>query len=366
MSSREVLGSRILYSQSWEDLDCARAALRIQPGDHVLAIAAAGDNVLGLLGDDPARIVAVDVNPAQIALTDLKCTAVRHLSAEELHAFLGLTPALDRWAIYRKLRPSLSEASRDYWDSRRRLIEGGILGAGRFERYVRLFRRVVLPVVPGRHAVRAMLHARDVAMQRRVYARQWDTARWRLLFRIFFSRPLLAAFGRHRSFFDHAPSGGIGAHFLNRVRIGLTSTPLDDNPYLTYLLTGTYRRPHAMPDYLRPECQPTIAARVDRIAMVTASLTDALRELPDRSIDAFYLSDVFELLGTDAYEATLSEIARVGKPGGRLCYWNNLVPRQRPERLASMIATHQAEAAELHRRDRAFLYSRLVIESVEQ
>lgn len=364
MSSRQALGSRLLYSQCWEDLACARAALRIQPGDHVLAVAAAGDNVLGLLAEDPRRIVAVDLNPAQIAVTDLKCAAVRHLSADELHAFLGLTPASDRWAVYRRLQPNLSEASRDFWESRRRMIESGILGAGRFERYVRLFRRVVLPVVPGRHAVQAMLEARDVTTQRQVYARQWDTARWRLLFRIFFSRPLLAAFGRHRSFFDHAPTGGIGAHFLDRVRIGLTSTPLDDNPYLTYLLTGNYRRPHAMPDYLRPECQPTIAARVGRITMLTASLTDALRELPDRSINAFYLSDVFELFGTDAYEETLSEIARVGKPGARLCYWNNLVPRQRPERLASVIATHEAEAAKLHRRDRAFLYSRLIVESV--
>lgn len=364
MNSAETFGSRLLYSQSWEDLDCARAALRIRPGDHVLAIAAAGDNVLGMLADDPARIVAIDLNPAQIALTELKGAAVRHLSAGELHAFLGLTPAPDRWAVYRRLRPSLSEASRDFWDSRRRLIEGGILGAGRFERYVRLFRRVVLPIVPGRRAVQAILHAKDVEAQRRVYAQQWDTARWRLLFRIFFSRPLLAAFGRHRSFFDHAPTADIGAHFLDRVRIGLTATPLDDNPYLTYLLTGRYRGPHAMPDYLRPECQPTIAARVGRITMLTASLIDALRELPDRSIDAFYLSDVFELFGTDAYEETLSEIARVGKPGARLCYWNNLVPRQRPEHLASVIATHEAEAAELHRRDRAFLYSRLIVESV--
>jgi S-adenosylmethionine-diacylglycerol 3-amino-3-carboxypropyl transferase len=364
VSRSERFGSRLLYSQCWEDLACARAALRIRPEDHVLAIAAAGDNVLGMLVDDPARIVAVDVNPAQIAVTELKAAALCHLNADDLHAFLGLRPQADRWAVYQRLRPRLSEASRHFWDSHRRLIDDGILSAGRFERYVRLFRRLVLPVVPGRRAVAEILAARDVERQRQVYARRWDTARWRLLFRIFFSRPLLAAFGRHRSFFDHAPSGGIGAHFLDRVRIGLTSTPLGDNPYLTYLLTGTYRGPRAMPDYLRAECQPTIAARVHRIELVTASLTDALRGLPDRSIDAFYLSDVFELFGTDAYEEALSEIARVGRPGARLCYWNNLVSRQRPERLAGVIASHATEAADLHRRDRAFLYSRLVVESV--
>jgi S-adenosylmethionine-diacylglycerol 3-amino-3-carboxypropyl transferase len=365
VSSGERFGSRLLYSQCWEDLACARAALRIQPGDHVLAIAAAGDNVLGMLIDDPARIVAVDLNPAQVAMTELKGAAVRQLNTADLHAFLGLRSTADRWAGYQQLRPDLSEASQRFWDGHRRLIDNGILGAGRFERYVRLFRRIVLPVVPGRRAVRAILDAGDIEAQRHVYARQWDTALWRFLFRIFFSRSLLAAFGRHRSFFAHAPAGDIGAHFLDRVRIGLTSTPLDHNPYLTYLLTGTYRSPHAIPDYLRTECQPIIAARVDRISMVTASLTDALRDIPDRSIDAFYLSDVFELFGSDAYETTLSEIARVGRPGARLCYWNNLVPRHRPARLAGVIATHAIEAAELHRLDRAFLYSRLIIESVK-
>src|SRR3989304_5355490 len=68
-----------------------REALRVPYGGQVLAIAAAGDNAIGLLLDDPARVVAVDVNPAQTALTELKLAALRELG-DRAAAFLGAQP----------------------------------------------------------------------------------------------------------------------------------------------------------------------------------------------------------------------------------------------------------------------------------
>ena len=57
------------------------------------AIAAAGDNVLALLQDGPARIVAVDVNPAQTALLQLKMTAIARLAdPARVAGFLGAVP----------------------------------------------------------------------------------------------------------------------------------------------------------------------------------------------------------------------------------------------------------------------------------
>jgi S-adenosylmethionine-diacylglycerol 3-amino-3-carboxypropyl transferase len=358
------LGGRLLYSQCWEDLACARAALRIRPGDRVLAIAAAGDNVLGLLLDDPASIVAVDLNPAQTALVELKAAALRDLAGDEIDAFIGLRPSRARWARYRGLRAGLSPAARSYWDGERAAIEQGLLHAGRFEAYVGRFRRAVLPIAPGRGAVRRMLRAPDVEQQARLYADEWDTRRWRLLFRAFFSRRLLALFGRHPAFFDLAPDADVGRHFLERVHVGLTATPITMNPYMVYLLSGSYGPAVARPDYLRREHRADIVGRLERVDLRTAHVVDVLRGLPDSSIDAFYLSDIFELFEQGAYEAALTEIARVGRPGARLCYWNNLVRRRRPESLRSTIHEHRTEAAALHRADRAFLYSRLVVESV--
>src|SRR3989304_7463763 len=85
------VGGESLYSTCWEALRLAREALRVPYGGQVLAIAAAGDNAIGLLLDDPARVLAVDVNPAQTALTELKMAALRELG-DRAAAFLGAQP----------------------------------------------------------------------------------------------------------------------------------------------------------------------------------------------------------------------------------------------------------------------------------
>ena len=63
--------------QVWEDSHVLRRGLCIKEGDTVLSIAAAGDNCLSLLLDNPAKIVAIDISPAQLALCHLKVNISR-------------------------------------------------------------------------------------------------------------------------------------------------------------------------------------------------------------------------------------------------------------------------------------------------
>lgn len=364
--SGDGFGGEILYSQCWEDVACARAALRIQPGQRVLAIGAAGDNVLGLLRDLPGSVLAVDVNPAQCALLELKRAAAHTLAPGDVACFVGAAPIADRPESYERLRPSLDAAAQRFWDTRVASIAAGVIHTGRFERYLAFFRRWILPLAPGREAVRAMLGASNVAEQQRIYDTRWDSPRWRALFRIFFGRRLLAAFGRHPAFFSRSEIADVGAHYLERVRVGLTTLPLRTNPYLTYMLAGEYDAPCRTPLYLQVRHLEAVRDSIDRVEVQNASLVDVLRGLPTRSVDAFYLSDVFEASSPSEHEEALEEVARVGRSGARLCYWNNLVCRARPERMAGVLESHPCVAAELHRQDRAFLYSRLVVESVKE
>lgn len=356
----------LLYSQCWEDPAVARAALRIHPGASVLAIAAAGDNVLALLQDDPGLILAIDINPAQTALLELKIEAIRCLDEPaQVGGFLGVRPSHERVETYqRRLRAGLSGDARRYWDAHLDAIRAGVIHAGRFERYLRLFRRIVLPLVPGRSTVRSMLAATDLAEQRRIYLERWDSRSWRLLFRIFFCRSMLRRFGRDPALFENCQVEDVGAHFLARARHALIDIPISHNPYLTYILSGTFMSGERTPDYLRPDTQARLRERVDRIEVRTGGLDEVLRSLPAQSVDAFYLSDIFELSSPAEHAATLREVARVGRPGARLCYWNNLVDRRRPESLAGRLLSDEAESGRLHDLDRAFLYSRLVIEFV--
>jgi S-adenosylmethionine-diacylglycerol 3-amino-3-carboxypropyl transferase len=266
--------------------------------------------------------------------------------------------------MYEALRANLPPASQAYWDSSLPMIGGGVLNAGRFERYVSRFRRAVLPLAPGRRAIRAMLSATSLGGQRRIYEERWDSRRWRLLFKLFFSRALLERFGRDRVFFAHSEINDIGAHYLSRTRHALTNVPIWSNPYLTWMMSGTFGADGRQPDYLKTAVQAVIRARIARIEAQTASLDDTLEALPSGSVDAFYLSDVFELYDPSAYASTLTEIARVGRPGARICYWNNLVSRRRPDSLAGELVSHPELSSRLHAQDRAFLYSAFVVESV--
>ena len=69
----------LVYPQIWEDPAVDLEALELHPACHVVAIASAGCNVLSYLVGDPARITAVDLNSAHIALTKLKLAAARRL-----------------------------------------------------------------------------------------------------------------------------------------------------------------------------------------------------------------------------------------------------------------------------------------------
>lgn len=360
-----LAGRGLLYAQCWEDADIARAALRIRPGSTVLTIAAAGDNTLALLRDDPARVIAIDVNPAQTALVTLKMAAIRTLpDAGQVGRFLGAGATSDRLATYAVVRPALACATRDYWDAHQPDVAAGVIGTGRFERFLTAFRRNVLPLVPGRAVVRDMLRAESVDEQREIYRNRWDSRRWRLLFRVFFSRRALQRFGRDPAFFAHAHVDHVGEHFRARAEHALTDLPIGRNPYVTWILSGRFGAGPRMPDYLRADVQATVRQRLDRIALHEARLVDVLADLPARSVDAFYLSDVFELASREEHAGALAEIARVGRPGARICYWNNLVARRRPDDLAGLIESHDDEARRLHDLDRAFLYADFVVESV--
>jgi S-adenosylmethionine-diacylglycerol 3-amino-3-carboxypropyl transferase len=353
--------SILRYAQCWEDADVLLEALDVRPGDTCLSIASAGDNTLALLTCDPARVVALDVSPAQLACLELRVAAYRALEHAELLELIGSVPSGRRHDLYRRCRALLSPEARASWDARPEAIAAGIGGAGRFERYLALFRQRVLPLAHPRSRVERLLAGGSRARREVFYVREWNTWRWRLLFHLFFSRAVMGRLGRDPRFFRYV-EGSVAEHVLERTRHALTALDPAANPYLQWILTGEHRT--ALPCALRPEHFETIRSRLNRLEWRRQPLEQYLEEAQPGTVDRFNLSDVFEYVPLPAYERTLERIARVGRPGARLVYWNMLAPRQRPERLADRLQPQAALAARLHRQDKAFFYHALVVEEV--
>ncbi|NBC11207.1 MAG: DUF3419 family protein [Planctomycetes bacterium] len=362
-ASRHADFSVVRYAQVWEDADVLLDALNIQPGDTCLSIASAGDNALAMLTRDPARVVAVDLSAAQLACLQLRVAAYRALRHDELLELIGSRSSSRREALYRRCRAELDEEAAAFWDARPQQIRAGIGGIGKFERYFALFRRWVLPLVHRRATVEALLAPRDPAERRRFYDTRWNNRRWRWLFAVFFSRRVMGRFGRDPAFFRYV-EGSVADRIFQRAEHALAELDPAANPYLHWILTGTHDPAKALPCALRPEAFAVIRQRLDRLDIVHGSLEDAMGVMERRSIDRFNLSDVFEYMSAENAEALLRRCVEHGRPGGRLAYWNMLVPRSRPASMADQLRPLDGLATELHRQDKAFFYSRLVVEEI--
>ncbi|MHB9025471.1 MAG: DUF3419 family protein [Armatimonadota bacterium] len=353
--------SEIRYAQCWEDADVLLAGLEIQPGDTCLSIASAGDNSLAMLAKNPARVIALDLSPAQLACLALRVAAYRELEHEELLELIGSYPSTRREELYGRCRGLLSPDDRDFWDAHPANIAGGIGGAGKFERYFRLFRQRVLPLIHPRSRITELFGVRSLEERQAFYEKVWNNWRWRLLFRAFFSRFVMGRMGRDPSFFQYV-EGHVAERILERARYALTELDAADNPYLQWILRGEHLT--ALPFALRAANFDAIRANLDRLEWHCRPLEGYLAEIGRGAIDRYNLSDIFEYMSPEHYQALLEQLIDSARPGARLAYWNMLAERRRPEALADRLRPLDALAERLHREDKAFFYRAFVLEEV--
>jgi S-adenosylmethionine-diacylglycerol 3-amino-3-carboxypropyl transferase len=116
----ERLFRGLVYTQIWEDPEIDLEALALTPDCHIVAIASGGCNVLSYLSGDPARITAVDLSRAHVALVRLKLAAATRLpSWQAFYRFFGAADDEANIAAYQRLvAPYLDDESRAYWDGR--------------------------------------------------------------------------------------------------------------------------------------------------------------------------------------------------------------------------------------------------------
>jgi S-adenosylmethionine-diacylglycerol 3-amino-3-carboxypropyl transferase len=348
----------IRYASVWEDADVLCEALApVTGGGRLLSVASAGDNALALLTLDPARLVAVDLSEVQLAAVALRIAAFRTMERPALLGFLGVLPDDDRLRTYAALRPALPAYAREFWDAHPEAVATGVIHAGRFERYLRLFRRRVLPLIHRRRRIERLVDQDTLEQQERFYRAEWNTWRWRLVFRLFFGRFVMGRLGRDPAFFDHV-EGGVGERILERTRHALTAIPVRSNPYLTYIMTGNYTEV-ALPRYLRAEHVPMIRERLGRLELVQGPA-----EAVPGPFDGFNLSDIFEYMSESAHARVYSTLVSRAAPGARMAYWNLLAPRGPAPSVAHRVRPLARLARELHARDQAWFYQELHVDEV--
>lgn len=360
-----VFATRLSYAQGWEDPRLLRAALAVGPEDDVFSIAAAGDNTLALLADGPASVVATDLSGPQLAVAELKAVAARLLPVDSYRALLGLDAFGRRLWFYHYVREALSPRARCHLDALEPQLRAGLLGAGRFEGYLHRFRTQVLPAVVGAPAVAALLEAPSAAAQAAIYDTRWDTWRWRTLFRVFFSRPVMARAGRSPEHFRYV-QGAVGDVFLGRARRALRDLPVGDNPFVQWMLAGRFTDlEHAHP-YLSAAGHAATAAHGGRLTLLQGEAGAVLDAAPAGRFSAFNFSNIFEYLSEDDTARVWAAAVRAARPGARFAWWSLLVPRPVPAAFAGRVRVDAARSAALHAQDRAFVYGAFTVATLDR
>lgn len=368
----------LVYNTCWEDPRLDRLALELSASDRVLVITSAGCNALDYVLQEPQHVFAVDLNPAQNALLELKLAAIRGLDYDDFFAMFGRGRIANARELYAdKLRPSLSNGASEYWDRHIDFFSG----ARRKSFYFRgssgwfawLVNRYIDRVARARDGIEAILQAGSVEEQQSIYESQLRPIFWTRFIRWMLGRDttlsLVGVPRPQREQVERSYSGGIAQFIEDCIEAVFTRLSLHDNYFWRVYLTGEYS-PTCCPEYLRPKNFERLrGGLVDRIGVHTASVTQFLNE-QSPTISRFVLLDHMDWLSTSRQPALAQEwqaIVDHATPDARLLWRSGGLQTEfvdrtrvrhngREREVAELLSYRRGLADRLHAHDRVHTY----------
>lgn len=341
------------FTSSNEDGRTELEALDLGPEDRVLCLTASGTRPLDLLMGDPGEVLAIDLNPAQNHLLELKMAAFQILPDDALYAYLGIDPSADRLTLHTRLEPLLSNETRAFWQSKPALIRKGIWTVGRWERVLRTLARL-LHLVRGKK-LDHLFNARTPGEQQQIWSEYFDDWFWKSSIQLLSSR-----------FFWTHIIGEPGGQFLPDKRE--TTTRLieafreasgqflfSQSDFASLMLRGQHISHAALPVHLLPNNLETVRKRLDRIRIQTTDLAALDRNIHGR-FSAYSLSDFGSYCDAAAYASCWQGVLETAQPTARFCeriFMNRLAL---PERVSQRVSIDHALSDRLSRTDRAIIY----------
>lgn len=304
----------LVYNTCWEDPRLDRVALELGPDDTVLVITSAGCNALDYALTGPKHIYAVDMNPRQNALLEMKLAGIRALDFETFYQMFGEghLPAVHQ--VYReRLRHLLSPWARRWWDKhirffhsrRRSFYFRGTSGA--FARLMNIYVDRVLRLRPW---VDAILQAQTVEEQREIYEKHLRDRFWSRSVRFLMNRDatlsLVGVPRAQREQVENHYEGGLVQYVQDCVEAVFARLPLSDNYFWRVYITGRYT-PECCPEYLKPDnFQRLKDGLIDRISVHTGTVEEFMVE-NDVPISRFVLLDHMDWLSNKYFHLLESE-----------------------------------------------------------
>ena len=318
----------LVYNTCWEDPAVDRQALQLGPASRVLVITSAGCNALDYALQGPARIDAVDANPRQTALLELKLAGIRKLGFDDFFALFGrgFHPHVRR--VYsQQLRAELSTFARTFWDKHINWFcsrHGSFYFHGLAGFVARGFRTYFRVRPELARQVEALFAATDLDEQRRIYDSQIAPELWTPMINWVLNRQLtmslLGVPHPQRRLVQGQHPDGVAGFIRSAIEYVFRHLPVADNYFWRVYLTGHYTR-ECCPDYLKEANFMALKAGLaDCIMPYTGTVTEFLQGA-DEPITHFVLLDHMDWMSSYYPAALLEEwqaISERAAPGARL------------------------------------------------
>jgi len=316
-------------------------------------IASGGCSVLTMLAHPGVgRISAVDINPAQIQLVELKLAAIRTLDRDEFCHFVGtFKPPSGSLADYRdparlkvydaRIRPKLSPAAQTWWDSHHDEIKFGINRAGRFEHLLRILSKELADI--------------PKFDEPKLWAEKFDY--------VFSYHRLKTMFGA--SVVDYSMDSNFGDHFRSRFDLALLKWSPNNNYFLHSAFHDEYL-PSQLPRHLHSSVYQSIQERLRRnpqiVTLVVGDIWKMSHANGGEKFDLVHTSNISDWMSLKSLQLLLENTAK------NLIEKNGIIVMRRlngDHDLANVVSNYfrydKHLSEELIHMDRSFLYNEIIV-----
>jgi S-adenosylmethionine-diacylglycerol 3-amino-3-carboxypropyl transferase len=336
----------------WEDPNLLFESIPQSEKLNILSIGSAGCNCLSLLLLPDSRVTAVDLSTPQIHLINLKIAAIKSLTRHQyLHFFGYVDYNENRLEFYNKLKALLPKESIDYWNNNTDLLKEGIIHKGKLESYFKVFFEKAIKSIFSNDELSFLLDNKDLEKQSQVvFAHQNEIESF---MSSFFNKKDLAQKARSEAQFRFVKEERpIEFYLIERTLKALNKHLISENPYLYYIFNGKFSL-KVLPDHLSKENFQLLKDKIDNLTVLNSDL-ESLCQKSTEKFNFFNLSDIFEYMSEEHFEALLEKLSQMSKEGATIGYWSLFVDRK-PQNKNKWIRMKNL-SEKLYKKDRVWFY----------
>ncbi|KAL4897879.1 hypothetical protein BDV59DRAFT_208512 [Aspergillus ambiguus] len=337
-----------IYAFNWEDPRVDHQLLDIKHDDVILAITSAGDNILDYLQKSPRRVHAVDLNPNQNHLLELKVASFIALGHRDVWKIFGEGKHAEfRQLLIDKLSPHLSSQAFQYWLEHTQIFTSsysrGLYETGGSRHAIKMV-RYLFKVFGLEGQVRKLCEAQTLAEQRAIWPKirsvlMSKPLHWAVVGTEWFAWKAAGVPRNQRNMIldDYYKRNGLNPNMKQAKDISgqsiweyvvdtldpvVKETMISNDNYFYYLcLQGQFSR-RCHPAYLSPKAHVKLSSpgAFDGLRIHTDEINEVIKRLTPKSLTIAVVMDSMDWFDPEGSDASVQaqKLNHALKLGGRI------------------------------------------------